>query len=241
MAGNGIKVDMVTGDLVMDRKPKKGWRDVTINEYFDLCERLEETEQLENQDYLRAVIKVAFANGLLEEEVWNLSINQFRNLQVEALWMDTFDIAENVKFKTINIDGASYTVDTNLQNFTVAQYIDFQTFYKKFKSDKRIIGNLLACFIIPKGKAYADGYDIQNVVRTINEHLDIMTANEILFFFLKSYLISIRATANYFNWMMKRVRRKVKDKAKMAELETAWEEMKRNILVGLRWWTTLGN
>ena len=169
MAGNGIKVDMLTGDLVMDRKPKNGWRDVTINEYFDLCERLEETEQLENQDYLRAVIRVSFANGLLEEEVWNLSINQFRNLQVEALWMDTFDIAENVKFKTINIDGASYTVDTNLQNFTVAQYIDFQTFYKKFKSDKRVMGNLLACFIIPKGKQYADGYDIQNVVRTITQ------------------------------------------------------------------------
>lgn len=241
MAGNGIKVDMLTGDLIMDRKPKKGWRDVTINEYFDLCERMEETEQLENQDYLRAVIRVAFANGLPEEEVWNLSINQFRNYQVEALWMDTFDIAENVKFKTINIDGASYTVDTNLQNFTVAQYIDFQTFYKKFKSDKRVMGNLLACFIIPKGKQYADGYDIQNVVRTINEHLDIMTANEILFFFLKSYLISIRVTANYFNWMMKRVKRKVKDKAKMAELEADWERMKKTTLDGLRLLITSGN
>ena len=232
---------MLTGDLVMDRKPKKGWRDVTINEYFDLCERLEETEQLENQDYLRAVIRVAFANGLLEEEVWNLSINQFRNYQVEALWLDTFDIAENVKFKTINIDGEAYTVDTNLQNFTVAQYIDFQTFYKKFKSDKRVIGNLLACFLIPKGKAYADGYDIQNVVRTINEHLDIMTANEILFFFLKSYLISIRVIANYFNWMMKRAKRKVKDKAKMADLETEWERMKKTTLDGLRLLITSGN
>lgn len=241
MKENGLKYDIVTGDLIMDRKPKKGWRDVTINEYFDLCERLEETEKLENQDYLRAVIRVSFANGLLEEEVWNLSINQFRNLQVEAMWMDRFDIAENVKFKTINIDGASYTVDTNLQNFTVAQYIDFQTFYKKFKSDKRVMGNLLACFIIPKGKQYADGYNIQNVVRAINEHLDIMTANEILFFFLKSYLISIRVTANYFNWMMKRVKRKIKDKAKMAELEADWERMKKTTLDGLRLLITSGN
>lgn len=220
---------------------KKGWRDVTINDYFDLCERLEETEQLENQDYLRAVIRVAFANGMSDDDVWNLSINQFRNYQVEALWMDTFDIAENVKFKTINIDGEAYTVDTNLQNFTVAQYIDFQTFYKKFKSDKRVMGNLLACFIIPKEKAYADGYDIQNVVRTINEHLDIMTANEILFFFLKSYLISIRVTANYFNWMMKRVKRKVKDKAKMVELEADWARLKKTTLDGLRLLITSGN
>ena len=238
---NTIKTDMVTGDLVIDRKPKKGWRDVTINEYFDLVKRIEATEELENQDYLRAVIKIAFANDMLEEEVWNLSITQFRNLQVEALWMDNFEINENVKFKTINLDGKSYTVDTNLQNFTVAQYIDFQTFYKKYKSDKRVMGNILACFLIPKGKQYADGYDIQNVVKTINEHLDIMTANEILFFFLKSFLILTRGTVNYLNWQMKRMKRKSKDKKKMAELEATWAETKRNILDGLHLLITSGN
>ena len=103
------------------------------------------------------------------------------------------------------------------------------------------MGNILACFLIPKGKEYADGYDIQNVVRAINEHLDIMTANEILFFFLKSYLISIRGTANYLNWIMKRMARKSKEKDKVAELETIWRATKRNILDGLRLWTTSGN
>lgn len=241
MAENTIKIDMLTGELVRDRHPRKCWRDVSINDYFDLCERLEETERLENQDYLRAVIRVAFANDMLEEEVWDLSIMQFRNLQVDALWMDEFRIGENVKFKTIKLDGTVYTVDTNLQNFTVAQYIDFQTFYKKYKTDRRVMGNILACFIVPKGKQYADGYDIQSVVRVINEHLDIMTANEIMFFFLKSFLISIRVTANYFNWTMNRMKRRTRDKGRIAQLETEWEEMKRNILDGLRSSITSGN
>lgn len=220
---------------------KKSWRDVSINEYFDLVGRIEETEQVENQDYLRAVIKIAFANGMEEDEVWDLGLTEFWRLQDEAAWIDKFEITEDVKFKTIRLDGTVYNVDTNLQNFTVAQFIDFQTFYKKFKSDKRVMGNILACFLIPKGKEYADGYDIQNVVRAINEHLDIMTANEILFFFLKSYLISIRGTANYFNWIMKRMKRKAKNKEKVAELETIWELTKRNILDGLRLWTTSDN
>lgn len=220
---------------------KKSWRDVSINEYFDLVGRIEETEQVDNQDYLRAVIKIAFANGMEEDDVWNLGLTEFWKLQDEAAWIDKFEITEDVKFKTIRLDGTVYNVDTNLQNFTVAQFIDFQTFYKKFKSDKRVMGNILACFLIPKGKEYADGYDIQNVVRTINEHLDIMTANEILFFFLKSYLISIRGTANYLNWIMKRMKRKAKDKEKVAELETIWETTKRNILAGLRLWITSDN
>lgn len=214
---------------------KKSWRDVSINEYFGLKERLEECG---NAEYEKAVARIAFANGMEENDVWNLNINQFRNLQVESLWMDDFNIGENVKFGTIKIDGDVYTVDTNLQNFTVAQYIDFQTFYGKRRQDERVLGNILACFVIPKGKQYADGYDIQRVVRTINEHLDIQTANEILFFFLKSYLISIRGTVNYFNWIMKRMKRKAKDKDKVAELETIWELTKRNILDGLRLWTT---
>lgn len=220
---------------------KRGWRDVTINEYFDLCERMEETEELENQDYLRAVVKIAFANGMSEDEVWDLSISQFRQLQNEAAWIERFELNENVKFKSVTIDGDVFNVDVNLQNFKVGQYIDFQTFYKQYRTNKRVMGNILACFLIPKGKEYADGYDIKNVVETINEHLDIMTAEEILFFFLKSFLISTRATVNYLNWIMRRMERREKDKKKMEEIKAIWEETKNNILVGLRSLTTWGN
>ena len=209
---------------------KKSWRDVTIDEYFDLLEKLEDPE-LEDTD--KEVCKISFIYNIPEDSIWDLKIDEFRNLQVESLWMDEFKISENSKFKSIEINGSKYKIDTNLQNFTVAQYIDFQTFFPKRKTNPRVLGNILACFIIPQGKEYASGYDIYELVRSINSNLDILTANEIMFFFLKQYLISIRATANYFNWILKKLKKNMKNKEKLVEIEIEWEEMKKTILDGL--------
>lgn len=222
----------------MENTIKKSWKDVTIDEYFDLCERLSDDTLT---DYEKIIIKIAFITGKSEDEIWNLSWYDFRNLQVESLWMEEFQLKENVKFKSIEINGEKYSIDTNLQNFTVAQYIDFQTFFPKRKTNERVIGNILACFIIPKGKKYAEGYDIQELVENINSNLDIMTANEIMFFFLKQYLISIRATANYFNWILKRMKKKSKNSQEIETVEKEWEKMKKATLDGLRSLTMLDN
>ena len=222
----------------MENTIKKSWKDVTIDEYFDLCERLNNDTLT---DYEKIIIKISFITGKSEDEIWNLSWSDFRSLQVESLWMEEFQLKENVKFKTIEINGEKYSIDTNLQNFTVAQYIDFQTFFPKRKTNERIIGNILACFIIPKGKKYAEGYNIQELVENINSNLDIMTANEIMFFFLKQYLISIRATANYFNWILKRMKKKSKNSQEIETVEKEWEKMKKVTLDGLRSLTMLDN
>lgn len=217
---------------------KKSWRDVTIDEYFDLLEKLEDPG-LEDTD--KEVYKLSFIYNIPEDSIWDLKIDEFRNLQVESLWMDEFKISENSKFKSIEINGSKYKIDTNLQNFTVAQYIDFQTFFPKRKTNPRVLGNILACFIIPQGKEYASGYDISELVRSINSNLDILTANEIMFFFLKQYLISIRVTANYFNWTLKRLKKKTKNKEKVIELEKDWEKVKKATLDGLRSLTISAN
>ena len=222
----------------MELKKKTSWRDVSINEYFDLTEKLSD-ESL--KEYDKIVIKLAFVNNTTEDEIWSMNINDFRKLQVEALWLDSFDIPKDIKFNNITIGEEKYNIDTNLQNFSVAQYIDFQTFYPKYKKDNRVLGNILACFIIPKGKQYADGYDIQDLVRKINESIDIMTAEEIMFFFLKQYLLSMRVIANYFNWQMKKTTKKMKNKDKIKQIETEWEQTKKNILIGLRSLTTSAN
>lgn len=215
---------------------KKSWRDVTINEYFELVDRLNDDSL---NDYDKIVIKLAFTNNCSEDDIWNLPINEFRNYQVESLWLEKFDLNQNVKIDKIKIGNETYNVNTIMQEFTVAQYIDFQTFYPKYKTDKTVLGNLLACFIIPKGNRYAEGYDIQQLVSMINENVDIMTAQEILFFFLKRYLISISLTAHFFNWQIRKMKKKHKKDPKLLKMEIQWEEAKKNILAGLRLSTML--
>ena len=211
---------------------KKSWRDVTIDEYFNLVDRLSDEGLTE---YEREVILVSFVTGLGEDKVWDMTIGEFRANQLNTAFMKEFNVARDCNFKTISLAGEKYDVCTDLHNFTVAQYIDFQTFYAQRKDNADILASLLACFIIPRGHGYAEGYDVNDLKRKIINGLDILTAEELLFFFLKRYLLLMRATANYFNWVIRRLKRKGMP---TGELEARWEEVKKATLDGLRSLTT---
>ena len=211
---------------------KKSWRDVTIYEYFNLVDRLSDEGLTE---YEREVILVSFVMGVDEGKVWDMTIGEFKVNQLNTAFMKEFNVARDCNFKTISIDGEKYDVCTDLHNFTVAQYIDFQTFYAQRKDNADILASLLACFIIPRGHSYAEGYDVNDLKLKIINGLDILTAEELLFFFLKRYLLLMRATANYFNWAIRRMKRKGMP---VGELEARWEEVKKATLDGLRSLTT---
>ena len=211
---------------------KKSWRDVTIYEYFNLVDRLSDEGLTE---YEREVILVSFVMGVAEDKVWDMTIGEFKANQLNTAFMKEFNVERNCNFKTISIDGEKYDVCTDLHNFTVAQYIDFQTFYAQRKDNANILASLLACFIIPRGHGYAEGYDVNDLKLKIINGLDILTAEELLFFFLKRYLLLMRATANYFNWAIRRMKRKGMP---VEELEARWEEVKKATLDGLRSLTT---
>ena len=211
---------------------KKSWRDVTIYEYFNLVDRLSDEGLTE---YEREVILVSFVMGVAEDKVWDMTIGEFKANQLNTAFMKEFNVARDCNFKTISIDGEKYDVCTDLHNFTVAQYIDFQTFYAQRKDNANILASLLACFIIPRGHSYAEGYDVNDLKLKIINGLDILTAEELLFFFLKRYLLLMRATANYFNWAIRRMKRKGMP---VDELEARWEEVKKATLDGLRSLTT---
>lgn len=211
---------------------KKSWRDVTIDEYFNLVDRLSDEGLTE---YEREVILVSFVTGVDEDKVWDMTIGEFKANQLNTSFMKEFNVARDCNFKTIQLAGEKYDVCTDLHNFTVAQYIDFQTFYAQRKDNANILASLLACFIIPHGHGYAEGYDVNDLKMKIINGLDILTAEELLFFFLKRYLLSMRATANYFNWAIRRLKRKGMP---TGELEARWEEVKKATLDGLRSLTT---
>ena len=164
-----------------------------------------------------------------------MTIGEFKANQLNTAFMKEFNVARDCNFKTIQLAGEKYDVCTDLHNFTVAQYIDFQTFYAQRKDNANILASLLACFIIPRGHGYAEGYDVNDLKMKIINGLDILTAEELLFFFLKRYLLSMRATANYFNWAIRRLKRKGMP---TGELEARWEEVKKATLDGLRSLTT---
>lgn len=214
----------------MELKKKTSWRDVSINEYYDITDIIED-DSLEPYD--KEVKLIAFINNMTDDEVWALNINEFRELQVKAMWLYEFDFRKNTNFKNIKINNEKYTIDINLQHFTVAQYIDFQTFWPKTKTNMReVIGNVLACFIIPKGHKYNDGYDITSVIEDIKDNIDIMTANEIMFFFLSTYQTLMRIFLNYSHWKIKRMMKRKKHDNQVNKMLEQVEQIERAISDG---------
>lgn len=215
----------------MELKKKNSWRDISINDYYTIKDIIED-ETLEN--YEKEVKLIGFINNMTDDEVWNLDVTKFRELQVNATWIYEFNFKQNKTFKKITLNNSKYVVDINLQHFTVAQYIDFQTFWPKtFTNMREVIGNVLAVFIVPKGHKYNDGYDINKVIEDIKNEIDIMTANEILFFFLSTYQILTRITLNYLHWQMKRMKKNKKiDQEKLKEIQGQLDMIERNILAG---------
>lgn len=209
----------------------KNWNEVSISLYYKILDIIEDAD-------LSAVEKDLAVCALLcdvpEEEVYNLSVSEANDLISKIQWLSSFEFSHKFKGGTIKIEDQEYTVDVDLQHMSIAQYIDFQNFYKP--EDLRLYyGNLLACFIIPKGKKYGEGYDASKLAESLRENISIAKANEILFFFLKDCLLSIRASQIYLDYLMRRMRRKEKDpqrKLKIEALMEKIEEMNRLLIAG---------
>lgn len=211
---------------------KRSWRDISINEYYILKDISDDDTM---QEYEKEVALIAFLNGMTESEVWGLNINDFQKLQVEKTWIYDFDFEKNKTFNKIEIKGNKYNVNIDIQKMNIAQYIDFQTYWSQRDNMRDIIGNLLAIFIIPKGHNYNEGYDINEVVKDIKDNIDIMTAQEILFFFLTSYQLSIKITLNYLNWKMTRMKKKSSHKKEIEKIQEEIQKLEKVISDGSIW------
>lgn len=73
----------------------------------------------------------------------------------------------------------------DIKDLTTGQYIDYQT-YMQDNEDFKNLAKVLSVFIVPKGKTYNEGYDVEDVIRELDEHLSIQIALGVCFFFGRS-------------------------------------------------------
>lgn len=206
----------------------KSWREISINNYYEICDICDDDSLGEAE---KNILVLSILTGMDEQQIYDLPIMEVREAMSKLSFLDDFKINENVNFKKINICGDKYIVDADLTHFTTAQYIDFQTLWTK-QDLRKYYGNILACFIIPKGKKYGQDYDINELAETLRDEIDIMTANEILFFYLKKLVISIKSSIIYLDKMKKKLKNKIPDE-KYLEVEKILEQNKKDISLGL--------
>lgn len=160
------------------------WSECPIDVFYELYDVVTDEESNTMQKNIK-IISIIYE--IPEDQVYALSMADYNKYLKDLDWVTKSpEFNSNFSTKSINIDGTTYIV-TPINKLSIGQYIDFQTFWQK-RDEQKYIGNILASFLVPKGHKYGEGYDILEVANKLRQTLDIVTARNLMFFFLKEYL-----------------------------------------------------
>lgn len=162
------------------------YNDLTINKFYELHEAMTS----ENDDIDKIVSVAAVLCDVDENTICDMNIGDIADLKEQLVWLNE-EPDYNVKFKCKYIDLPNFgkcKIDANMKNFTISQYIDFQTFYKDIKTNPE---RLMSVVIIPEKHKYCEGYDAFELMEDIRNNVDIITAKQICFFIVSRLVNSI--------------------------------------------------
>lgn len=199
----------------------KSYSELPVNRYLDIKALVQEDlEPLDMQVKLLSIL-----DGRSENELLQMNFNEFHALVQDSAFLMEQPVPSKKVPNKIIINKKTYEIKKDVSKFTTAQYIDFQTLSAKEDRD-RYLPYIMACFLVPQGKRYNDGYDVGEVAIEIGEHLSIQDAMNVCFFFQRKYLSSINDTLIYLGFKTKKMLRKTKDDTKRAQLKDVLERMK---------------
>lgn len=145
------------------------WEDVTFEQYL----AINEINEREDTEYNKLLDITAVVNNV---DVEDITISNFKRY------------AENIKFLNTDIpvveikdEYDNYTLHKDLSQMSMQQYMDFTNYGKA-----NDYAGVLSVFLIPKGKQYNEGYDIDDV----REYIYSMRCTDVLtiyaFFLMQS-------------------------------------------------------
>lgn len=182
------------------------WQDVNVKTFKQIQDYISTTQDgnIEQSVHLLSLIE-----GKDEDTYFNMPIKQLTEEFAKLKFMECTPQAAKVK-NTYKINGTEYVLTTNLQEMTVAQYIDYQVY---IKNPQQYMQEMLTVFLIPKGKKYNEDYDVAAATKDMGD-LPIEDAYGISFF-LTTLLRSLTkvTTSSALRKMLKELK-KVKDETK---------------------------
>lgn len=198
---------------------KKSWSDITISDYKKML-------KISEDEYLSPIEKdagvLAVICGCEESDIWNLGVNEFNILRGDMEFLNHFDFPKDWKMRKMKIAGEEYEVQADVSKFTVSQYMDYQSLWK---SKEKHMGSMLTVFLVPRGKKYNEGYDINRLAEVFEDNVSIMTYNSICFFFLRNLVSSTSASQIYSILTLRRMIKREKDPGEKEKLQMMLDQM----------------
>lgn len=189
------------------------YRDLPIGMYLDICEinSRDNMEEIEKQ-----VSIIALLTGKAEADIYNLPIDEYRELSTKLNFLSKEYDGEVLIAKTYIIGKWHLIPTEDFRKITTAQYIDFQTFMQE--GEKRVI-EILSTMLVPKGKKYAQDYDVVELQKTLRESLSVADALSLFAFFFVQFSQLIKDSLISCKEMLKKAKDKEKKESLMKEIQ----------------------
>lgn len=186
------------------------WFDITLEQYH-VIEKIQ--EQYPDDSALH-IMKYIYG-----DDVEYLPLTEYARRMEELQFLGEPIPKTNLKLN-YRINGTDYELDITPADMTTAQFIDAQNYIK----DASPIENLLSVYLIPKGKKYAEDYDIEKVKKDVLS-LPMPEVIAITSFF-QNWLVRF---VKVFRACLKRKMRKGMDKETADKIRRLMDEAERNM------------
>lgn len=189
------------------------YRNLPIGKYLEIQE-LSRDESIDALD--QQVKTIAILTGLSEDEVLRLPIMEYKSLAAKTKFLENEYDGKLQIAKSYGLNGMVLIPVKDLNKITTAQYVDYQTFSKE--GDMYLI-QTLSTLLVPKGKKYNDGYDMDAVQQAIRDNLSVADVLSLYAFFLTKWVKSIKDSQTFLDKEIKKIPNKLMREKLMKQVQ----------------------
>ena len=175
----------------------KGWKDLKVGTYQKLV-----SAEFNPDDPDGIYEMVGILYGLTKDQVLDLPLPQTQELIKSLEFLQRKPRPILVKFE-YDLGGTKYEFKAEASDITTAQYIDFNNTPKEAAK----MSELLAVFLVPKGKTYGKGYDFRQVETDIEKYLSVPEALSMSDFFIYRWRTLLQRTTTATKRALKAARK----------------------------------
>lgn len=185
----------------------KGWHEVSLKKFEELSTVIDKSS---GNPYEITARTIAVLTGLDYETIrkWPVSVLNSTEL-AKSLRFVTTEPQKRMPDDTVILGGKMYKVFLYPQKWTAGQWLDYTSVMKDENTNAKL-ARIIACFVVPKGCEYGEGYEYDDVVKAINENIDIETALGMAGFFQLEFSAFVKALLAYSERKTKRLKRSIR-------------------------------
>ena len=155
------------------------YKDLPIGDYLELCRvcAMDGVDELDKQVQVLAIL-----SGCAPEEIGRLPLAEYTARVAKADFLQRECEVKGARIaKEYHVGGWVLVPTIKGRDLTASQYIDFQTYNKQGESK---VVEMLSCFLVPKGKRYAEGYDVAELQDAMRKEMSVYDVLSVMAFFL---------------------------------------------------------